>query len=156
MQCRTYRVRVEVSISPHQCVQQSSKLPFNLNRCHNAAEQPLPVATYVQALYSCSTQWHCMVNIPMALYNHNEPQYATGKDQHQYSILTTPHPHRGNKGLVHAAIRHAKDQLDLDLSPCTSWLRFVEVHYARPHSSSLGVGEDTSEVCSVRLRFSQE
>ena len=57
------------------------------------------------------------------------------------------HRHRGNKGLINAAVRHAKDQLDLDLSPCSSWLRFLEVHYARPHSSSSsGAHEETTEV----------
>lgn len=62
-------------------------------------------------------------------------------------IVTNTHDrHRGNKGLINAAIRHAKDQLDLDLSPCSSWLRFVEVHYARSHSSTMGGSEDTSEV----------
>ena len=62
-------------------------------------------------------------------------------------VVTNAHDrHRGNKGLINAAIRHAKDQLDLDLSPCSSWLRFVEVHYARSHSSTSGGSEDTSEV----------
>ena len=61
----------------------------------------------------------------------------------------TQHGHRGNKGLINAAIRHARDQLDLDLSPCSSWLRFVEVHYARSHTSSTGGSEETSEVQSI-------
>ena len=83
---------------------------------------------------------------------------STGKTlvRRANSKMTPSHPHRGNKGLIHAATRHAKDQLDLDLSPCTSWLRFVEVHYARPHSSSSGAGDDTNEVCSSRPATSQK
>ena len=59
---------------------------------------------------------------------------------------TAIYRHRANKGLISAAIRHAKDQLDLDLSPCQSWLRFLEVHYDRSHSSLGGAGESASEV----------
>ncbi len=69
------------------------------------------------------------------------------------SCCDTKHDrHRGNKGLINAAIRHAKDQLDLDLSPCSSWLRFVEVHYARPHCSTATAGsEETSEVWAAQF-----
>ena len=62
------------------------------------------------------------------------------------SVVTKHHLDRGNKGLINAATRHAKGQLDLDLSPCSSWLRFVEVHYARPNSNSSGGVDETSEV----------
>lgn len=36
------------------------------------------------------------------------------------------------KPLIATCIRHAKELLDLDLTPCSTWLRFLEVHYQRP------------------------
>jgi hypothetical protein len=33
--------------------------------------------------------------------------------------------------LIPAAIRHVREQLQLDLSPCTRWYRFLEIHYHR-------------------------
>lgn len=33
--------------------------------------------------------------------------------------------------LIPAAIRHVREQLQLDLSQCTRWYRFLEIHYHR-------------------------
>jgi hypothetical protein len=33
--------------------------------------------------------------------------------------------------LIPAAIRHVREQLQLDLSPCTRWYRFLDIHYHR-------------------------
>ena len=55
---------------------------------------------------------------------------------------------RSNKSLIKTCIRHAHSQLGLDLSACTSWLRFVEVHYQRPAPSAEAV--ETPEVLHRR------
>ena len=36
---------------------------------------------------------------------------------------------RGDAALIAAATRHVAAQVQLDLSACTGWTRFVEVHY---------------------------
>ncbi len=41
---------------------------------------------------------------------------------------------RSNKAFIAAGIRHAKEQIGLDLSPALTWLRFLEVHYQRAAS----------------------
>ena len=40
--------------------------------------------------------------------------------------------HRDEGVLVNTCIRHARDQAGIDLSRCTSWLRFIDVQYQRP------------------------
>ena len=55
---------------------------------------------------------------------------------------------RSSKPLIKACIRHTQSQLSLDLSPCTRWLRFVEVHYQRPSPSA-----DAPEISEVLLWF---
>lgn len=39
--------------------------------------------------------------------------------------------YRSDKALIHAVTRHAKDQVSLDLSKCTRWLRFIDIQYKR-------------------------
>ena len=42
---------------------------------------------------------------------------------------------RSNKPFITAGIRHAKEQIGLDLRPASTWLRFLEVHYQRAASN---------------------
>lgn len=53
---------------------------------------------------------------------------------------------RGKKGLTNACIRHAKSQLDLDISHVKNWLRFMEVHYQRPSTSGDPDARESLEV----------
>ena len=55
---------------------------------------------------------------------------------------------RSSKPLIKACIRHTQFQLSLDLSPCTRWLRFAEVHYQRPSPSA-----EAPEISEVLLWF---
>ena len=38
---------------------------------------------------------------------------------------------RDSEGLKQACVRHVKAQTLLDLTPCTSWIRFCDIHYDR-------------------------
>ena len=38
---------------------------------------------------------------------------------------------RSDEALISAVTRHAQEQVSLDLSKCTRWLRFLDVHYTR-------------------------
>ena len=38
---------------------------------------------------------------------------------------------RSNKAFIAAGVRHAREQIGLDLTPASTWLRFLEVHYQR-------------------------
>ena len=40
--------------------------------------------------------------------------------------------HRDEGVLINTCIRHARDQAGIDLSRCTSWLRFIDVQYQCP------------------------
>ncbi|XP_049849443.1 uncharacterized protein LOC126318679 [Schistocerca gregaria] len=40
-----------------------------------------------------------------------------------------------DQSLINCAIRVVKDQLELDLSGCTRWIKFMEVHYSRVDAS---------------------
>ena len=66
--------------------------------------------------------------------------------------LVLPQPsfawRRGEEALVTAGKRYAREQLNLDLTPCNHWLRFLEVHYQRPPPSSAAEALETSEVCA--------
>ena len=53
---------------------------------------------------------------------------------------------RSTQPLIAACKRHAKTLLSLDLTPCTRWLRFVDVHYQRPPASSAPDAMETTEV----------
>lgn len=59
---------------------------------------------------------------------------------------------RGKKGLTNACIRHAKAQLDLDLSSVKNWLRFLEVHYQRPAGSSDPNAIESDEVSKTKSK----
>ncbi len=52
---------------------------------------------------------------------------------------------RSTTQLIAACMRHAKNLLNLDLAPCTHWLRFVDVHYQRPPTSSSPDAMETAE-----------
>jgi hypothetical protein len=54
--------------------------------------------------------------------------------------------------LTNACVRHAKVQLDLDLSKCKNWIRFMEVHYQRPPPPGNYDAKETSEVNLSCLR----
>eukprot|EP01102_Stenamoeba_stenopodia_P000912 TRINITY_DN10837_c0_g1_i4.p1 TRINITY_DN10837_c0_g1~~TRINITY_DN10837_c0_g1_i4.p1 ORF type:complete len:435 (-),score=131.46 TRINITY_DN10837_c0_g1_i4:103-1407(-) len=41
-----------------------------------------------------------------------------------------------DEGLITTAIRTTKEAIQLDLTPCTSWLRFMEIHYNRQLSAN--------------------
>ena len=53
---------------------------------------------------------------------------------------------RGQEALVTAGKRYAREQLNLDLTPCNHWLRFLEVHYQRPPPTAAAEALETSEV----------
>lgn len=47
---------------------------------------------------------------------------------------------RDESALKRAAIRHLKEQVDIDLSPCTHWYRVYEAHYHRPTAATSSDG----------------
>ena len=62
------------------------------------------------------------------------------------AVLTWCVSRGGSQPLIAACMRHAKALLNLDLTPCTRWLRFVDVHYQRPPASSAPDAMETAEV----------
>ena len=52
--------------------------------------------------------------------------------------------------LVNTCVRYARLQLDLDICKCSTWIRFLEVHYQRPPTG--GEDMETDEVRLRRLR----
>ena len=60
---------------------------------------------------------------------------------------------RSTTQLTAACMRHAKNLLNLDLAPCTHWLRFVDVHYQRPPTSSSPDAMETAEASAHARAF---
>ena len=52
--------------------------------------------------------------------------------------------HRDEGVLVNTCIRHVKDQAGIDLSRCTSWLRFVDIQYQRPSPAAAASEVDST------------
>lgn len=48
--------------------------------------------------------------------------------------------------MINACIRHAMQQLSLDLSHCKTWTEFMKVQYQRPSMSGEAVAMETDEV----------
>ena len=53
---------------------------------------------------------------------------------------------RDKQAIINACIRHAMQQLGLDLSNCKSWTKFMEVQYQRPPVSKEIGARETDEV----------
>lgn len=56
-------------------------------------------------------------------------------------------PHFEIECLKRACIRHVKEQVLLDLSPCHSWIRFCDIHYQRADAA----GYDYAEITVIFL-----
>ena len=61
---------------------------------------------------------------------------------------------RAPKALINTCIRHARSNLGIDLSSCSQWMRFLEVHYQRPASTMTPPAMETSEVRTGSLCLS--
>lgn len=53
---------------------------------------------------------------------------------------------RAPKALINTCIRHAHSNLGIDLSSCSQWMRFLDVHYQRPAVTMTPPAMETSEV----------
>eukprot|EP00803_Ostreobium_quekettii_P002366 evm.model.scf_336.5 EVM.evm.TU.scf_336.5 scf_336:60598-75964(-) len=61
--------------------------------------------------------------------------------------LDGDNPEKNPQALINSCIRHVKAQADLDLSVCTQWVRFCEIHFQR----EMPDGTEASEVTVVFL-----
>lgn len=58
---------------------------------------------------------------------------------------------RTPQALINTCIRHARDNLGIDLSSCSRWMRFLEVHYQRPAATIKPPAMETPEVSNALI-----
>ena len=81
---------------------------------------------------------------------HTDPGWPTVAPCPAAPALTGYQMCRNEQVLVNTCVRCARLQLDLDISKCSTWIHFLDVHYQRPPTGSEDM--ETEEVRLRRLR----